>query len=84
MLDVKVLGPGCSNCIKLENLVKEVVTENNISANVEKITDRNKFLDYGIMLTPGLVVNGKVLSSGKIPTKSTLENWLKDNKQINL
>ena len=78
MLDIKVLGPGCANCIKLENLVKEVVYENNIQAYVEKITDREKFLDFGIMLTPGLVVNGKVLASGKIPTKSTLEHWLKE------
>jgi small redox-active disulfide protein 2 len=77
MLDIKVLGPGCANCIKLENMVKEVVAEN-VTANVEKITDREKFLDYGIMLTPGLVVNEKVLVSGKIPTKSTLEHWLKD------
>lgn len=79
MLDIKVLGPGCTNCIKLENLVREVVAENNLPAKVEKITDRDKFLDYGIMLTPGLVVNGKVLASGKIPTKSTLEHWLKNN-----
>ena len=78
MLEIKVLGSGCANCIKLENLVKEVISENNIHANVEKITDREKFLDYGIMLTPGLVVNGKVLSSGKIPIKSTLEHWLKE------
>jgi len=80
MLEIKVLGSGCANCTKLENLVKEVISENNIPANVEKITDREKFLDYGIMLTPGLVVNGKVLSSGKIPTKSTLEHWLKEIK----
>lgn len=78
MLDIKVLGPGCSNCIKLENLVKEVVAENNLSANIEKITDRAKFMDFGVMLTPGLVVNGKVLAMGKIPTKHTLEHWLKD------
>lgn len=78
MLDIKILGSGCANCIKLENLVKEVVAENSITANVEKITDREKFLDYGIMLTPGLVVNGKVLVSGKIPTKSTIEHWLKE------
>jgi hypothetical protein len=62
----------------LENLVKEVVSENNIPANIEKVTDRDKFMDYGVMLTPGLVVNGKVVSSGKIPTKSTLEHWLKE------
>ena len=78
MLDIKVLGTGCANCIKLENLVKEVVSESNLSANVEKVTDREKIMDYGVMLTPGLVVNGKVLSSGKIPTKSTLEHWLKE------
>lgn len=77
MLNIKVLGPGCANCIKLENLVKEVVAESNLPANVEKITDREKFMDYGVMLTPGLVVNGKVLAMGKIPTKSTLEHWLK-------
>ena len=77
MLDIKVLGPGCANCVKLANLVNEVVAENNLPANVEKITDRDKFMDYGVMLTPGLVVNGKVLSSGKIPTKSILEHWLK-------
>ncbi|MEJ5261301.1 MAG: thioredoxin family protein [Ignavibacterium sp.] len=76
MLDIKVIGSGCANCIKLENLVKEVVTEKNLQANIEKITDREKFLDYGIMMTPGLIVNGKVLAMGKIPTKSTLEHWL--------
>lgn len=78
MLEIKVLGPGCANCIKLENLVKEVVIEKNLQANIEKITDREKFLDYGIMMTPGLIVNGKVLAMGKIPTKSTLEHWLSD------
>lgn len=82
-MEIKVLGPGCANCIKLENLVKEVVDENNIAANIEKITDREKFLDYGIMLTPGLVVNGKVLVSGKLPTKSTLEHWLLKIKSLN-
>lgn len=80
MLDIKVLGTGCANCIKLENLVKEVISENNIPANIDKVTDRDKFMDYGVMLTPGLVVNGKVLSSGKIPTKSTLEHWLREIK----
>lgn len=76
MLDIKVIGPGCSNCIKLENLVNQIILEKNIPAKVEKITDRERFFEYGIMLTPGLVVNGKVLVSGKVPTKSTLEHWL--------
>ncbi|HSL87770.1 MAG TPA: thioredoxin family protein [Ignavibacteriaceae bacterium] len=80
MLDIKVLGPGCANCTKLENLVKEVVAENNLPANFEKITDKEKFMDFGVMLTPGLVVNGKVLAMGKIPTKHTLAHWLQDIK----
>ncbi len=78
MLDIKVLGSGCPNCKKLENLCKEVVEEKNIKASIEKITDFNEFGKYGIMMTPGLVVNGKVLSQGKIPVKSTLEHWLSE------
>lgn len=75
MLNVKVLGSGCPNCKKLEALCNEVISENNLEADVEKVTDMNKFADYGVMMTPGLVVNGKVLTQGKIPTNSTLENW---------
>lgn len=78
MLTIKVLGPGCANCIKLENLCKEVVEESHLDATIEKITDVNRYADFGILLTPGLVVNGKVLSSGKIPTKHTLMRWLAD------
>jgi small redox-active disulfide protein 2 len=78
MLNIKVLGTGCANCLKLEELVKQVVLENKFEADIQKVTDKDKFMDYGVMLTPGLVVNGKVLSSGKIPTKSTLAHWLNE------
>ena len=76
MLNIKVVGTGCPNCLKLESICNEVVTENNIAANIEKVTDINQFGELGIMMTPGLVVNNTVLSQGKIPTKSTLKNWL--------
>ena len=79
MLNVQVVGPGCTNCDKLEQLCKEVIAENNLDAHLEKVTDHNRFLEFGIFMTPGLVVNGKVLASGKIPTKSTLAHWLKSN-----
>ena len=78
MIDIKVLGSGCPNCKKLEALCQEVVTENSLEANIDKITDLNKFADYGVMMTPGLIVNDKILSQGKIPTKSTLEHWIKE------
>ena len=77
MLNIKVVGSGCPNCIRLEELCREVVTENSFDASIEKVTDINEFGELGVMITPGLVVNNKVLSQGKIPTKSTLEHWLK-------
>jgi small redox-active disulfide protein 2 len=76
MLNIKILGSGCSNCKNLEKLCREVVTENNLEADIEKVTDIKEIVSYGILSTPGLVVNGKVLSSGKLPTKSTLQHWL--------
>jgi len=79
MLNIKVVGTGCPNCIKLEKLCKEVVNESNIDANIEKVIDINEFGNLGVMITPGLVVNNKVLSQGKIPTKTTLVHWLKNN-----
>lgn len=76
MLSIKVLGSGCTNCKNLENLCKEVVAENNIEATIEKVTELKDIMSYGVMSTPGLVVNEKVIHTGKLPTKSTLTNWL--------
>ena len=76
MLNIQVVGPGCRNCEQLETLCKEVVQEKGFDAHIEKVTDINKFTELGVMLTPGLIVNGGLKSSGKIPTKSTLEHWL--------
>ena len=78
MLNIKVVGSGCANCEKLEQLCHDVVRENSIEAEIEKITDVNTFADLGILLTPGLLLNNKVVSSGKIPTKWTVENWIKE------
>lgn len=78
MLEIKVVGPGCPNCEKLYELCQEVLIENDIDGFVDKVTDRNKFTELGIWMTPGLIINSKVVSGGKIPTKSTLEHWLKD------
>ena len=80
MLDIKVLGPGCANCIKLENMCNEVVTENNLQAKIEKVIKVEDFWKYGVMLSPALVVNGKVLLQVKLPTKHTLVHWLIENQ----
>lgn len=76
MLSIKVLGSGCANCKNLESLCKEVVAENNIEATIEKVTELKDIMSYGVMSTPGLVVNEKVIHTGKLPTKSTLTHWL--------
>lgn len=78
MLHIKVVGSGCPNCQKLAALCEEVVDENNLDAEIEKVTDLNKFAELGVFMTPGLVVNDEVVSSGKIPTKTTLAKWLQE------
>lgn len=79
MLNIKVIGTGCPNCLRLKALCDEVVKEQNFNAKIESVTDINTFGDCGIFMTPGLVVNGSPLSQGKIPTKSTLIHWLKNS-----
>jgi small redox-active disulfide protein 2 len=76
MLNIKVVGSGCMNCEKLADMCKEVVKEHNIEAEIEKITDMSKFADLGIMITPGLLLNNRVVVSGKLPAKSTLAHWI--------
>ncbi len=73
---VKILGSGCANCKKLEALVKEVAVEKGIEATFQKVTDFKDIVSYGIMRTPGLVVDGKVLSAGRIPSKQEIAGWL--------
>ncbi len=77
MLNVKVLGPGCANCKKLEAVVRKVVAAQGLTAEVEKVTDYAEIMKWNILSTPGLVVNDKVVSTGRIPGESELRNWLK-------
>ena len=79
MVSVKVLGTGCKKCQNLENKVKDLVTSNNIDATVEKVTDIQEMVRYGIMMTPGLIINEKVKSFGIIPKDDQILNWLKEN-----
>lgn len=79
MISVKVLGTGCKKCQTLEAKVRDLVAINNIDASVEKVTDINEMMNYGIMMTPGLVINEKVISTGIIPKDDQLLLWLKGN-----
>ena len=73
---IKILGSGCVNCRRLEALVKEVATEKELDATFQKVTDFRDIVSYGIMRTPGLVINNKVVSAGRIPSKQEIANWL--------
>ena len=66
MLTIKVLGSGCPNCKRLEQHARMALEEMGIEASVEHVTDVSKFVDYGLMTTPGLVINEKLVSSGKV------------------
>ncbi|HOK62148.1 MAG: thioredoxin family protein [Tenuifilum sp.] len=77
MVEIKVLGIGCPNCHKLEAMCHEVVNELGIDAHIESVTDMNQFMDYGVLLTPALVINNEVKVQGKLPLKPTLVNWIK-------
>jgi len=76
MLTVKVVGTGCVNCENLYELCMNITAENELEADIQKITNREQFAEPGIWMTPGLIVNDKVVSQGKISTKSTLEHLL--------
>lgn len=75
---IKILGTGCSKCVNLENKVKEIVKSNNIDAIVEKVSELQDIMKYGIMSTPGLVINEKVISYGTVPKDSQILEWLKE------
>ncbi len=66
MLNIKVLGTGCSKCLKLENNVKDTIALLGIDAVVEKVSDLNKIMSFGVLMTPGLVINEKVVSFGRV------------------
>lgn len=76
MLTIKVLGTGCPNCKRLEQETKKAVQNLAITAAIIKVTDYNEIMEYDILSTPGLVINEKVVSSGKIPTQSELTSFL--------
>ena len=69
-MNIKVLGPGCARCHQLEKTTSEVVKELGIDATVEEVNDMTKIIAYNVMMTPGLVIDEQVVSSGKVPSKA--------------
>ncbi len=78
MLTIKVLGPGCENCKKVEAVARKAISMLGIEAQVIKVTEWPEIKKYPILGTPGLVVNEKVVCAGRIPNESEVTTWLAD------
>ena len=76
-MKIQVLGTGCPKCKKLAEAVELAIKELGLDYGIEKITNINQIMAFGVMITPALVVNGKVVSSGKIPTTEAIKEFLK-------
>ncbi len=76
MLTVKILGPGCANCKKLEAVAREAAASAGLEAEFVKVSDMKAIMAYDVLATPGLVVNEKLVSSGRIPTQAEVRQWL--------
>ena len=76
MLTIKVLGSGCANCKRLEKLTRKVVEDLAVDAEVIKVTDPTKYADYGVLSTPGLVINDETVSSGRIPSLAEITTFV--------
>ena len=76
MLSIKVLGPGCANCNNVEAIAKRVVSTLSIDATIAKVTDPPAWKKYGLLYTPGLVVNEKLVCAGRIPSESEVTTWV--------
>jgi len=76
MLTIKVLGSGCANCKRVEQIVHKVVDEMALQAEIIKVTEYPEIMKYNVMSTPGLVINEKIVSTGRIPTPAEVTTWL--------
>ncbi len=78
-MNIKILGTGCAKCQALEKKVRNIVESQAIEAEITKVTDLKQIMSYGIMMTPGLVINEKVVSFGSIPSENQIIEWIKGN-----
>jgi small redox-active disulfide protein 2 len=81
MLTIKILGPGCPNCSKVEQITRKTVSEMGFQADISKVTDYSEIMTFPIISTPGLVINDEVVCSGRVPTKAEVTTWLADAQE---
>ena len=76
MLSIKILGPGCANCQKVEQIAKQVADTLSVDATFQKITDASEFRKYSVLATPGLVINENLVCAGRIPSEAEVTAWV--------
>jgi len=76
MKTVKILGSGCANCRKLEAVAREAASSSGVEADFVKVSDLKAIMAYDLLATPGLVIDDKLVSSGRIPTQAEIRQWL--------
>lgn len=79
-MQIKVLGTGCANCKTTFKLIEDAAREKGVAVEMEKVEDLPTIMGYGVMSTPGVVVDGKVVHAGGIPSKASVEGWLLGSK----
>lgn len=75
MKNIKVLGTGCANCKNTLKIIEEVVGAKGLEVQLEKIEDLQQIMSYGVMSTPGVVIDGKVVHAGGVPARNKVEGW---------
>lgn len=79
-MKIDIFGPGCHRCIEVEKVARQALADLNIAADVEKVKDMAKIVEAGIMMTPGLRINGKIKCSGRIPKLEEVKIWISEEK----
>ena len=75
-MEIKIIGSGCDKCDKLQNMIEELIDENQIDATIIKVEDLIEMVTLGVMSTPGLMVDGKLVHKGSVPNKKNLQKYL--------
>jgi small redox-active disulfide protein 2 len=76
VINIKILGAGCANCKRLEAVARKVIAARGVDAEIEKVTDFDEIVTWPILSTPGLVINDKLVSAGRIPSEAEIAAWL--------
>ncbi len=75
-MEIKVLGPGCKKCKATKEAIRQVVEELGLDIQVDEVTEMGEIMKYNVLTTPGVVIDGKVVSKGKVPDKKEIRSWL--------